>query len=190
MKKFGLLLCAALLVLALGGCAAADASGYTEYNGVQISNEDITVMRYLYDYTVTLIPPTDEELLASLAWMQVQYDEAERLGLMPSKSEAEKYYMEGVIKPTMQYLASDDPRAHEGALYTLMLLQEEREQWGMTHDDFCDFLITQWQKNIGVNALYQHVLSQTGLTPGEMSSDVYSDYVENLLAQAAQSKEA
>lgn len=190
MKKFGLLLVALLLALASGGCAAKDTSGYIDYNGVQIPNEDIENMRHLYTYNDALFTPSEEQLLESLAWLQVQYDEAERLGLMPSKAEAEKSYQEQVIKPVMQELAKDDPGAHESALYYLMLLQEQGEQLGLSHDEYCDFLVRQWQQIMGMTALHQYVLSQTDHTPGELSDDVYSDYVEQLLAQAAQGGEA
>lgn len=191
MKRFGLLLCTALLMLCLGGCAAADVSGYTDYNGVQIPNEDIEKMRQLYNYDGAPYPASDEEILEALAWEQVQLDEAERLGLMPSKAEAEAYHQEQIIKPTMQALASDDPMMHEAALYTLMLYQEERERMGMTHDEFCDFFITRWQNMLGTTALYQHVISESGMAPDDMwASNLYSDYVDGLLAQAAESKEA
>lgn len=192
MQKLGIWLCAALLALSLGGCAASeDASGYTDYNGVQIPNADIALMRNLYNDNGAPYPVSDEEILQSLAWEQVQLDEAERLGLMPSKAEAEAYHQEQIIKPTMQALASDDPMMHEAALYTLTLYQEERERMGITHDEFCDFFITRWQNMLGMNALYQHFLSEKGLTSDDMwASNLYSEYVEDLLAQAADSKEA
>ncbi len=186
MKKFGLLLTAALLALCLGGCAAEDASVYTEYNGVNIPNEDIAVMRNMYAFIDASAVPADEQLLATLARQQVQIDEAERLGLLPSKGEAEAYNQEQQVKPVMQWLASDDPMMHESALFYLMLLQDQAEALGMNHDEFCDYIINQYQKLLGINALQQHVLSQTGLTPGEMSQAVYEEYVDGLLAQAAQ----
>lgn len=191
MKKLGVWLCAALLALSLGGCAASeDASGYTEYNGVQIPNEDIANMRNMYSFIDEMNVPSDEALLAMLAYQQVQLDEAERLGLMPSRAEAEKNYMADYIEPVMKYLANDESLLHEDALFFLTLLQEQGKALGLSHDEFCDYLITQWQNMMGINALAEHVLSQTGLTPGEMSIDVYDEYVEDLLAQAADSKEA
>lgn len=186
MKKFALLLASALLVLALGGCAAADVSGYTEYNGVQIPNADIENMRNMYTLIGAAYMPADEELLEVLAWNQVQVDEAERLGLMPSEAAAEADYQEQLVKPVMQFLASDDPMMHEQALFFLMMWQEQQEQLGMSHDEYCDFLISSWQKDMGMNALYQHFLSENGLAPYDMwASNWYSGYVEDLLAQAA-----
>lgn len=185
MKKFGLLLCAVLLALSLGGCGVDEVSGYIEYNGVQIADAYVENMRNMYSFFYTGYTPTDEELLATLARQQVQLDEAERLGIMPSKAEVETYYQENVLGPVMRDLGSDDPRIHEEGLFVLTLYQEQCQQLGMNHDEFCDYLINQWQRMMGMNALAEHFLSQTGLAPGEMSIDVYDEYVDDLLAQAA-----
>lgn len=192
MKKLGVWLCAALLVISLGGCAASeDASGYTDYNGVQIPNEDIENMRNMLSFIDGANMPSDDDILRTLAWQQVQYDEAERLGLMPSRAEAEKDYMANYIEPVMHWLAIDDPSAHESSLFFLMLLQEQGKALGLSHDEFCDYLISQWQNMLGTDALYQHFLNENGLTPVDMwATNLYNEYVENLLAQAADSKEA
>lgn len=190
MKKFAFILCAALLALALGGCAAADAD-YTEYNGVKIPNVDIVNMRNMYIFIDETNVPSDDGLLATLARQQVQLDEAERLGLMPSKAEAEKNYMVYYIEPIMESLASDEPLQHEDALFFLMLLQEQGKALSLSHDEFCDYLITQWQRMMGMGALEQYVLSQPevlsqrGFSPDEPWEDPYGEYVDGLLTQAA-----
>lgn len=190
MKKFAFILCAALLALALGGCAAEEAD-YTEYNGVKIPNVDIVNMRNMYIFIDETNVPSDDELLATLARQQVQLDEAERLGLMPSKAEAEKNYMVYYIEPIMELLASDEPLQHEDALFFLMLLQEQGKALGLSHDEFCDYLITQWQRMMGMGALEQYVLSQPevlsqrGFSPDEPWEDPYGEYVDGLLTQAA-----
>ncbi len=190
MKKIAFILCAALLALALGGCAAVDAD-YTEYNGVKIPNVDIVNMRNMYIFIDETNVPSDDELLATLTRQQVQLDEAERLGLMPSKAEAEKNYMVYYIEPIMELLASDEPLQHEDALFFLMLLQEQGKALGLSHDEFCDYLITQWQRMMGMGALEQYVLSQPevlsqrGFSPDEPWEDPYGEYVDGLLTQAA-----
>lgn len=183
MKKLAFILCAVLLAFTLGGCAADDAE-YTEYNGVKIPNEDIENMDVIYMYG-SASELSREELLQRLAYQQVQIDEAERLGLMPSKGEVEAYYQKQLIEPVMAFLGSDDQMEHENALFALNMWQDERERLGMTHDEYCDYVISRWQKILGMGALQQYVLSEKGLTPGEMSIDVYSEYVDGLLAQAA-----
>ncbi len=194
MQKFGFLLAAALLALCLGGCAAEDAD-YTEYNGVKIPNKDIAVSRNLHMNMKDEVPytPTDEELLASLARRQVQLDEADRLGLMPSKAAAAAAHQEQLVKRVMRALASDDPMSHEEGLFFLTMWQKQQELLGLhNHDEYCDYIISTRQMDMGINALREYfasqpeALSQRGFRPGEPWVDTYGEYVDNLLAQAAQ----
>lgn len=183
MKRMALLLGAVLLAFALGGCAAEDAD-YTEYNGVKIPNEDIENADIIYYYGPAF-EPDSEELLQALARQQVQLDEAERLGIMPSKAAAAANYQEQVVKPVMQRLGSNDPTEHEQAVSVLMMWQEERQRRGLLHDEFCDYLISHYHKSLGMKALHKYVWEQSGLPLNEWSSYVYYEYVDELLAQAA-----
>lgn len=191
MKRFTYMM-ALLVILLLGGCAADDAD-YTEYNGVKISNEDIAVTLRLDEVIKDDVPriPTEEEHLQMLARRQVQVDEAERLGLLPSRAAAEANYQKQVVQRIMRNLASDDLWDREETLYFLSRWQWAQEALGLTHDEYCDYVITARQRDMGIAALEQYVLSQPealsqrGFRPLEPGEDPYSEYVDGLLAQAA-----